>query len=62
MRYKITATYMEQATDEFYVEADTPEAALNVAAGDDSQGEIIDVKNVWVGDRTYIDPPEVEEV
>jgi hypothetical protein len=63
MRYKIRTSYVEQGDDEYLVEAASVDDALNIVAGDDSaDAEIIDVKNVWVGERTQVDPPTVEEV
>lgn len=62
MRFKVTGTYTEMATDEFLVEADSAADAKEVIAGDDSKGEVLDVKNVWVGDRAYFDDVEVETV
>ena len=59
--FKVTATYSEMATDEFIVKADSAADAKEVIAGDDSKGEIIDVKNVWVGERTYFDDVDVED-
>ena len=61
--YKVTATYTEMSTDEFIVDAATPEDAKAIVAGDvDADASIESVKNVWVGDRFYIDDSEVEPI